>query len=172
MPLFSCIWVAGHIKVAKPELDMHYPRSQAVGETAWQLLRVQTVYGCYVTVIAIFHYNRLVHVILTIFYQLRDWAFLLVEATLCCPFYYWSEIEVVRTKIVMQSAYTSAIERSLLKRNGCDCDGSIHYVIGFYCCHVTTFWNLIGTTNFQVVEETVWTRGSCQAISPTAWEWG
>jgi len=29
--------------------------SQAVGETACQLPRVQTVYGCNVTVIAIFH---------------------------------------------------------------------------------------------------------------------
>ena len=37
----------------------------------WQLPRVQTVYGCYVTVIAIFHYNRLVHVILTIFPAVR-----------------------------------------------------------------------------------------------------
>ena len=99
-------------------------------------------------------------------------AFLLVEATVCCPFYYRSEIEVVQTKIVMQSTYTSAIERSLLKWNGRDCDGSMHYAIGFYCCHVTTFWNLIGTANFWAAEVTVWTRGSCQAVSPTAWERG
>jgi len=72
----------------------------------------------------------------------------------------------------MQSAYTSAIERSLLKWNGRDCDGSMHYAIEFYCCHVTTFWNLIGTANFQAAEVTVWTRGSCQAVSPTAWERG
>jgi len=86
--------------------------------------------------------------------------------------YYWSEIEVVRAKIVMQSAYPSAIERSLLKWNGRDCDGSMHYAIEFYCCHVTTFWNLIGTANFQAAEVTVWTRGSSQAVSPTAWERG
>jgi len=57
---------------------------------AWQLLRVQTVYSCYVMVIAIFHYNRLVHVILTIFPAVssENGAFLLVEATVCCPFYY------------------------------------------------------------------------------------
>ena len=42
-----------------------------IGETAWQLSRVQTVYGCYVMVIAIFHYNILVHVILTIFPAVR-----------------------------------------------------------------------------------------------------
>jgi len=42
-----------------------------IGETAWQLPRVQTVYGCYVTVNAIFHYNTLVHVILTIFPAVR-----------------------------------------------------------------------------------------------------
>jgi len=38
---------------------------------AWQLPQVQTVYGCYVTVIAIYHHNRLVHVILTIFPAVR-----------------------------------------------------------------------------------------------------
>ena len=97
-------------------------------------------------------------------------AFLLVETTVCCRFYYWSEIEVIRTKIVVQSAYTSAIAQSLLKWNGYECDGSMHYAFGFYCCSVTTFWKLIGTANFQAAEVTVWTRGSCQAISPTAWE--
>ena len=48
-----------------------------------------------------------------------------------------------------------------------DCDSSLHDVVGFYCCHVTKFWNLIGTANFLAAEVTVWTR---QAISPTAWE--
>ena len=95
-----------------------------------------------------------------------------MEATVCCRLYYRSEIEVVRTKIIVQSTYTSAIERSLLKWNGHDCDGSMHYSIGFYCCHVTTFWNLIGTANFQAAEVTVWTCGSCQAVSPMAWERG
>jgi len=47
------------------------------------------------------------------FSSCENGAFLIVEATVCCPFYYWSEIKVVRTKIVMQSAYTSAIERSI-----------------------------------------------------------
>ena len=42
-----------------------------IGETAWQLPRVQTVYGCDVMVIAKFHYNRLVHVMLTIFPAVR-----------------------------------------------------------------------------------------------------
>jgi len=37
----------------------------------------------------------------------------------------------------VQSAYTSMIEQMLLKWNGRDCDGSMHYTIGFYCCHVT-----------------------------------
>ena len=39
-------------------------------------------------------------------------------------------------------------------------DSSMHYTIGFYCCHVTTIW--------FVAEVTVWTRRSCKAISPTA----
>ena len=75
--------------------------------------------------------NSLVHVILANFSSCENGAFLLVEATVCCPLYYWSEIEVVRTKIVMQSTYTSAIEWLLLKWNGRDCDGSMHYAIGF-----------------------------------------
>ena len=102
------------------------------------------------------------------FSSCENGAFLLVEATVCCLFYYWSAIKVVWTKIVMQSAYTSTIERSLLKWNGRDCDGSMHYAIEFYCCHVTTFWKLIGTANFQAAEVTVWTRGSSQAVSLTA----
>ena len=95
-------------------------------------------------------------------------------------------LDVVRTNFVVQSAYTSTIEWSLLKWNGRDCDGSMHDAIGFYCCHVTTFWNLTGTANFQAAEitvwtrqtlspmawEWVWTRGSCWAVSPTAWERG
>jgi len=38
------------------------------------------------------------------------------------------------------SAYTSAIERSLLKWNGHDCDVAMHVAVGFYCCHVAMFW--------------------------------
>jgi len=59
-----------------------------------------------------------------------------------------------------------------LKWNGHDCDSSMHDAIEFYCWHVTMFWNLIGTTSFQAAEVTVWTHRSCQAVSPTAWEWG
>jgi len=32
-------------------------------------------------------------------------------------------------------------------RNGRHCDDSMHNWV--YCCHVTTFWNLIGTANFR-----------------------
>ena len=42
-----------------------------------------------------------------------------------------------------------------------DCDGSMHlrnYAIGFYCCHVTTFWNLIGTASFQAVANSLNSR--------------
>ena len=106
------------------------------------------------------------------FFQLWEWAFLLMESTVCSQFFYWSEVEVIRTKIVMQSAYTSAIERLLLKWNGRDCDCSMNYAVGFYCCHVTAFWNLIGTANYQVAEVALWGCGSCQAVSPTAWERG
>ena len=56
----------------------------------------------------------------------------------CGWFYYWIEVEVIRTKII---AYTSTIRRSLLKWNGHNCDVSMHDGIGFYICHVTaTFW--------------------------------
>ena len=70
------------------------------------------------------------------------------------------------------SCKAPALARSskLLKWNGRDCNSSMHYAIGFYCCHVTAFWNLIGTANFQAAEVTVWTRGSSQAVCPTAWE--
>jgi len=58
------------------------------------------------------------------FSSYENGAFLLVEATVCCRSYYWSE-----TKIVAQSTYTSTIEWSLSKWNGRDCDGSMHYTI-------------------------------------------
>ena len=70
-------------------------------------------------------------------------------------------------KIIMQSAYSTVTEQSLLKWNGHDCDISVHDAIEFYYCHVTMFWHLIGTSNFQAVEVTVWTCECCQAISPT-----
>ena len=51
------------------------------------------------------------------FSSCENGAFLLMEATVCCRFYYWSEIEVIQTN---QSTYTSGIARLLLKWNGCD----------------------------------------------------
>ena len=97
-------------------------RSQAIGETAWQLLRVQPVYGCDVTAIVI-----------------------------SCLWKQLFAVGIVWTKLIMQSAYTSAIEWLLLKWNGCDCDVSMHDAIGFYCCHVTV-WNLISTATFLAGE--------------------
>ena len=65
-------------------------------------------------------------------------AFLLVEATVCCLFYYWSEIEVIPTKIVMQSAYTNAIERSLL--NGMGMTAALrNWVLLLSCDYVLKF---------------------------------
>jgi len=102
------------------------------------------------------------------FFQLWEWGFPACGSNclLSILLMKWNRSHM--NKIVIQSAYTSAIERSLLKRNGRDCNSSMHYTISF--CHVTTFWKLIGTANFQVVEVTVWTHGSCQAIFPTAWD--
>ena len=57
-----------------------------------------------------------------------------MEATVCCRFYYWSR----STKIIVQNAYTSAIEQLLLKWNGHDYD-VWHDTVGLYCCHVTIF---------------------------------
>ena len=48
----------------------------------------------------------------------------------------------------------------------------MHDAIWFYCCHVISFWNLIGTTNFLAAEVRVWTHRSCQVVFPMAWEWG
>ena len=62
-------------------------------------------------------------------------------------------------------AYTSTIEQLLLKWNGDEFNISMQKAIGFYYCHVTTFWNLICTSNILATEVTVLTRVSCQAIS-------
>ena len=70
----------------------------------------------------------------------------------------------------MQSAYTSAIERSLLKWNGRDCDGSMHYAIEFLllsCDYVLKFdWycQLSGSGSNSLNSRKL----SCQAVSPTA----
>ena len=53
------------------------PRPFWEGETVWQLLRVQTVYG------HIPHSSSEVHVILLIFSPAENGPFLLVEATVC-----------------------------------------------------------------------------------------
>jgi len=79
----------------------------AVGETAWQPLRVQTLYGCSVLAIAISHSTSQYQISARDSYDFSSCgnvAFLLVEATACCRFYYWSEVAV---KIVVQSTYTS-----------------------------------------------------------------
>jgi len=76
-----------------------------------------------------------------------------MEATVCCRFYYWSEIEVVRTNFIVQSTYTSAIEQLLLKWNGCDCDGSMHDAIGFTVVMWQRSKNWIGgAEQFQLTE--------------------
>ena len=58
-----------------------YPRSQAIGEMAWQLLRVQTVYGCNVKVIAVSLSTSQYWIGARYNFQQ---AFLLIEATVCC----------------------------------------------------------------------------------------
>ena len=51
------------------------------------------------------HSNSLVH-----FFQLWEWGFAARRSNCCCRFYYWSEIKVIRTKIIVQNAYTSMIK--------------------------------------------------------------
>jgi len=105
------------------------------------------------------------------FSSCENGAFLLVEATVCCWFYHWSEISH-SNKIVAHSDYTSTIEQSLLKWNGHDCDGLMHvhnWVLLLSCDYVLKFdWycQLSGRGS------TAWTCGSCQAVSPMAWEQG
>jgi len=65
------------------------------------------------------------------FSSYKNRAFLLMEATVCCRFYYWSEAEVDQTRIIEPSAYTSMIKRLLLKSNGRDLHVSMHHTIGF-----------------------------------------
>jgi len=49
---------------------------------------------------------------------MQNRAFLLVETTVCCWFCYWSEVQVFRKTIIVQSTYTSVIEWSQLKWMG------------------------------------------------------
>ena len=73
--------------------------------------------------------------ILTIFPAAR--MGLLMEATVAVGS--TTEVEVVQSKIIVQSTYTSTIKQSLLKWNGHDCNVSMHDAIGFYYCHVMMF---------------------------------
>ena len=103
--------------------------------------KVQAVYGC------INHGNCNISLAVNIGFSARDTIFPAVKTWLSWLFkelfvagsiYYWSEAEVW-TKIVAQSAYTSAIEWLQLKWNGCDCDILMHVAVGLYFCHVTMF---------------------------------
>ena len=57
------------------------------------------------------------------FSSCENGAFLLVEATVCCRSYYWSEIESFEQR---SSCKAPTLARSL--SNGRDCDGSMHYI--------------------------------------------
>ena len=141
---------------------------------AGQLLQVQTVYRCIVMVIAISHstshYTRFGAHDIYNFISCENGAFLLVETTVCCRFYCWSEVDIVWTKTITQSAYTSGDHCW----NGMGVTVTVQCMmqLGFTVVMCMTFWNFIGTANFLAAEVTVWTRWSCQAISPTAWEQG
>jgi len=108
------------------------------------------------------------------FFQLWEWDFPArgSNCLLSVLLLKWNRIKSFGQRSSCKAPTLAQYARSLLKWNGHDCDGSMHYAIGFYCYHVTMFWNLIGTANFQAAEVTVWTRGSCQTVSPTAWERG
>ena len=107
------------------------PRPFWEGETAWQLPRVQTVYGRNVTAIA-----YLIQSVKSTWYF---WYFHRLRTVLSCS---WKQLfaqvlrrklqaEDERTKDVVQSTYTSAIERSTIVMNGRDCDVSTHDAIRF-----------------------------------------
>ena len=76
-----------------------------------------------------------------IFPPAENGPFLLVEATFCCRFYDGRQAEDERTKIIVQSAHTSAIEQSAIVMNGRDFDVSMHDSIWVFtvCCRVTAF---------------------------------
>ena len=173
-------------------LQLPKPCSQAVGEMAWQLPRVQTVYRCNVTVIAISHSTSQYWI------SACDTIFPAVRMGLSCSrkqlFAVGSTTEVKFKSFKKQSSCRTPILVWSSDRywNGMDVTATVqcivyrarpisltywklelgHREIGFHCCHVATFWNIIGTANFLAVEATVWTHRSCQAVSPTAWEWG
>ena len=49
-----------------------------------------------------------------------------MEATVRCRFYGGRRAEDERTKVIVQSAYSSVIEQSTIAMNGRDCDVSTH----------------------------------------------
>ena len=91
------------------------------------------------------------HVILLIFPPADYRPFLLVGACNCL-------LQVLRqktskrAKVIVQSAYTIAIERSTIAMNGRDSDVSTHDAIRFT---VGTFSNLIGSANSLAAEVTI-----------------
>ena len=118
-----------------------YSRSQAVGERAWQLLQVQTVYECNVMAIAISHSSSKYQI------SARDTIFPVVRTWLHQG--YWG--------------ITIEMEWAWLRHFNAWCK----WVLRLSCDDI---W--FGTANFLAAEVTVWTRGSYQANSPTAWEQG
>ena len=57
--------------------------------------------------------------------------FLPMEATVRCKFYDGRQAEDERTKVIVQCAYSSAIERPTIAMNGFDCDVSTHDAMQF-----------------------------------------
>ena len=61
-------------------------------------------------------------------------------------------VGIVSTKLIMQSAYTSAIKWLLLKWNGCDCDVSMHDWVLLLSCDSLKFdqyCQLSGSRKFE-----------------------
>ena len=75
------------------------------------------------------HSSSEVHVILLIFSPAENGPFLLVEATVCAGSATEGKQKSNEQKVVVQSTFTSAIERSTI--NGHDCDVSTHDAIRF-----------------------------------------
>ena len=73
--------------------------SQAIGEMAWQLLWIQTVYGYNVTAIAIAHSSSEYRISVYDTSSYENGAFLLVEATVCWRFYYSKSFEQVELSV-------------------------------------------------------------------------
>ena len=100
---------------------------------------------------------RLVLIVL----QLLRTAFLLVQATVCCRLYNRSQA----AEVVWTTKKMSCKMRTLVWLSNWASTKLCMTV--FHSCNL--IWNLIGVAHFLVAEATVWSRGSCHAISPTAW---